>query len=102
MDTGEGVIKQFFGAEEMMEIGTAEIFAGRTIAVFVNGASVAGEFFIADIDSFVGVVTLKTILAIFAYYFAGIKGAVSGEPSGGDAIEHINAQRNGSEDIGGF
>ena len=85
-----------------MEIGTGKIFAGLAIAVRVDGASVAGEFFIADIDSFVGVVTGKTILAIFAYYFAGIKGAVSGEPSGGDAIEHINAQRNGSEDIGGF
>ncbi len=85
-----------------MEIGTAEIFAGGAITVLVNGAAGGGEFFIADIDPFVGIVTLETVCAIFAYYLAGIKGAVSGEPSGGDAIEHINAQRDGSEDIGGF
>ena len=102
MDAGERIIEQFFGSEEMVEIGAAEIFAGLAIAVFVNGASVAGEFFVADIDPFVGRLAFKKIFFVFYDDPAGIEGAVSGEPSGGDAIEHINAQRNGSEDIGGF
>lgn len=86
----------------MVEVGAAEIFAGGAVAIGVNGAGVGGKLLVVDVDSFVGMVALEAIFVFFQGYFAGIKGAVSGESGWSNAIEHINAQRNGSEDIRGF
>ena len=102
MDAGEGVVEQFFGPEKVMEVGTRKLFAGGAVTIGVNGVGVGGKFLVADINSFVGIITFKAVLPVFHSYLAGIKGAVSGESGWGDAIEHINAQRNGSQDIGGF
>ena len=48
-----------------MEVSAGEIFTGGAVAIGVDGAAVGGKFFVADIDSFVLVITFKQYCLFF-------------------------------------
>ena len=78
----------------MVKVGAGEVLAGVTVAVWIDGFGVGLKLFVADVDSLIGVFAFKKILLVFDNNFAGIEGAVSGEPRWGDAVKHINTQSN--------
>ena len=99
MDAGQRIVEQFFGTEEVMEVGTGEVLAGVTVTVRVDRLPGGLKLLVADIDSLVGRLTFKMVFGrttlrpygVFDDDFAGIKSAISSEAGWGDTVEHIDA-----------
>ncbi len=107
MDAGEGIVEEFFGVEEVMEVGTGEVMAGVTVTVRVDRLPVGLKLLVADIDSFVGKLAFEMVFGrtmlrpydVFDDDLAGVESAVSGETGWGDAVEHINSQSDGGKNV---
>lgn len=82
---GESVAEEFVVAEEVVEVGEAELLAGEAVAGGVDGLVAFSVGGVADVEPAV----------------VGEEGAVTAEPGGEDAIEHVDAAGDAFDEVFG-